>query len=326
MEETTMTTPLKTIVIGTSLTGASDGVVQAGISLARATGASLWLIHAYAPVGMDMAGMDALWMEGQVKGLHELMDEQVRRTGLSALPGFSRQRLQLVVGAPHREIVDLARRVHADLVVVGAAESHGILGSTADRVIRKASCPVLAIRSAAAFPPTRVEIPVDLSPLSAHAFRQSLDLLAQIGFPTAETEALFVLNPFEVGGSISFTAEQIQRFAREELGRFVAANTPEGRRPGMQVRTGYPREEILAALSEKGADLAVLGTHGRSGFERLMLGSVAAGVLRDAACNLLVIPPAVGRAADSAIGRSEEPVGADWRYVSDQVQGTGIRS
>jgi universal stress protein E len=319
-----MTKTLKTIVIGTSLTGASDDVVRTGVALARTTGASLWLVHAYAPLSMSpTAGVEVQWIEEQRTTLLELITEQARRTGLSALAGFSPDHVRLMIGVPHWGIVDLARSVHADLVIVGAAESHGILGSTADRVIRKASCPVLAIRSAAAFPPSRVVIPVDLSPLSARAFRQGLDILAQIGFPIAETEALFVLNPFEVGGSITFTPEQIRRFAGEELERFLAANAPGNGRPGMQVRTGSPREEILAALAEKKVDLAVLGTHGRSGFERLLLGSVAAGVLRGASCNLLVIPPVVSRPtdrqSDTAMERREEPKGADWSYVSDEA-------
>jgi nucleotide-binding universal stress UspA family protein len=326
-----MTTPLKTIVIGTSLTAASDDVVRTGVTLARTTGASLWLAHAYHPVstyGAEMA-MDPLWMEEQRKALQELITEQARRTGVCALAGFSADRVQLMIGSPHREIVELARRVHADLVIVGAAESHGMLGSTADRVIRNAPCPVLALRSAAAFPPTRVEIPVDLSPISAHALRRGLELLKQIGFPIAETEVLFVLNPFEVGGSINFTAEQIRRFAGEEMDRFLAANTApssESERPRIQIRTGYPREEILTTLTEKGVDLAVLGTHGRGGFERLMLGSIAAGVLRGASCNLLVIPPAADQRQDTPTELQEKLVGADWSYVSDEAPVSAGRS
>lgn len=58
-------------------------------------------------------------------------------------------------------------------------------------------------------------------------------------------------------------------------------------------------------------DLAVLGTHGRSGFERLMLGSVAAGVLQKAECNLLIVPP--------VLESEEHRSGADWTYISDET-------
>ena len=304
---------LKNIVIGTSLTDHSNSVVRTGLAIAKATGATPWLVHAGSPF-LDPSGMgvDAIWTEKNWNNLRELLDEQAAKTSLTAFPGFSPEQVRLAVGAPHRAIVDLARSVKADLVVIGAAESTGILGSTADRVIRKAPCPVLAVRSEAAFPPIRVEFPVDLSPISANALREGLDFLAQLGLQGTESEVLFVLNPFEVGGSINFTPEQIQHFAGEELDRFVTANSSGRARPqSTRVRAGYARSEILAALKDRRADLAVLATHGRSGFERLMLGSVAAGVLRDAECNLLIVPPAVEP--------EEHRAGADWTYVSDET-------
>ncbi|MES1240010.1 MAG: universal stress protein [Acidobacteriota bacterium] len=307
---------LKNIVIGTSLTEHSDGVVRTGLAIAKATGATPWLIHAGSllldPSG---TGVDAVWTERNWNSLRELLEEQARRTWLSALPGFTPDQVRLVVGAPHRAIVELARSAQADLVVVGTADSAHRLGSTVDRVVRKAPCPVLAVRSEAEFPPIRVEIPVDLSPASAIALRQGLDFLAQLGLHATESEVLFVLNPFEVGGSINFTPEQIQHFAGEELGRFVTANasgSPRRPRPSAtRVRTGYARDEILAVLKERRVDLAVLGTHGRGGFERLLLGSVASGVLRGAGCNLLIVP--------SEAEAETHPAGADWTYVSDET-------
>jgi universal stress protein E len=327
-----MSRPLKTIVIATSLTEASDAVVRIGRALARTTGASPWLVHSYFPY-LPLAlpsggGIDVQWTEEQVKGLRELMTEQARRTGLSTLADFSPGRIRLAVGSPHRQIVELARRIQADLIVVGAADTgRRILGSTADRVIRKAPCPVLAIRSEVAFPPARVEIPVDLSPASANALRQGLLFLAQLRVPLDETEALFVVNPFEVAGSIQFTPEQIERFAGEELHRFLAANADKSAPlQAAQVRTGYPCEEIRARIAERRADLAVLGTHGRGGFERLVIGSVAAELLHSASCNLLVVPPEASQWHDATAERTEEPAGADWGYVSDEVPVAAGRS
>lgn len=322
---------LKNLVIGTSLTEASDGVVRVGVAIARATGASPWLVHAYLPLTLlpeAGLGLEARWIEEEEKSLREALVAQARRTGLYELQGFLPEQILLVIGPPHREIVDLADRVKADLVVVGAAESHvGMLGSTADRVIRKAVCPVLAVRPEVPFPPTEVEIPVDLSPISAQSLREGLGFLEQIGVPLAATEVLFILNPFEVGGSIHFTEEQVEHFAAEELQRFLKANSSGKVAPGLSlVRTGYAREEILARLAERRVDLAVLGTHGRSGFERLVLGSVAVGVLKGARCNLLVVPPEVSRLGDTATELSEKLAGADWSYVSDESSVAAVRS
>lgn len=315
-----MSGTLKTIVIGTSLTGASDRIVRIGEAVARKTGASPWLLHSYMPpVSLpENEPLEARWLEQQTEDLQAGLREQARRTGLSSLAGFQPGQLRLVLGSPPREIVSLARQVKADLIILGASEGGGLhrvfLGSTADRVIRKAPCPVLVIRSEAAFPPTRVEIPVDLSPISANSFHQGMSFLSQLGVPLTETEALFALNPFEVGGSIHFTPEQIERFAREELRRFVQTYSPGPAPSLLQVRTGYARETILDTLQRRKVDLAILGTLGRSGFERLTVGSVAAQVMHEAGCNLLIVPPEA-----RLWSPDKEREDADWRFVSDET-------
>ena len=57
------------------------------------------------------------------------------------------------------------------------------------------------------------------------------------------------------------------------------------------LRNGDPTEEILAAAGTGGTDLVVMGSHGRRGFERHVLGSVAGEVARSSACSVLVVPP-----------------------------------
>jgi nucleotide-binding universal stress UspA family protein len=177
-------------------------------------------------------------------------------------------------------------------------------------VVRKTPCPVLVVRSATQFPPQRVMIPVDLSPVSALALRYGLTFLRDCGAQPAERQTLFVLNPLEVAGSLQFTPGQIERFADHELRRFVDENTPGPGVVGHRVLAGYPREEILAAMEGGQVDLAILGTHGRSGFERLMIGSVAAEVLEGARCNVLIVPP-------TSTVQPEAP-DADWTYVADE--------
>ena len=59
----------------------------------------------------------------------------------------------------------------------------------------------------------------------------------------------------------------------------------------------WTREEILAELAERPADLLVLGTHGLGGFDRLVIGSVAADVVREAPASVLVVPPGARREA-----------------------------
>jgi len=55
------------------------------------------------------------------------------------------------------------------------------------------------------------------------------------------------------------------------------------------VLAGYPAEEILAAAEEQHADMIVMGTHGRTGFDRIIFGSVAEKVVKSATCPVLTI-------------------------------------
>src|SRR4051794_2699751 len=158
-----LTVSLQTIVVGTSLSAVSDGIVRTGVAVARASGAAVWLVHVCSPASLppEIRKGDDPWMLGRhLEVLRSKLAEQARRTGLSELPDFHPDQLRVMVGLPAREILALATGMDAGLVVTGAVEGgvlhHLQLGSTADEVIRKAPCPVLLARPEAAFPPERV--------------------------------------------------------------------------------------------------------------------------------------------------------------------------
>lgn len=290
--------PFTTVVVGTSLKPPSDPVVRIGADVARRSGAELHLFHSYpppvsyfaAPTGLTT--FDPQLLEAEHDMRQALLEEQLGRieVDLGEVAASS-----IVVGSAHRLLLEDAHTLGADLIVVGASESHEprALGSTADRVLRKAICPVLVVRGGLNLPPRRIMAPVDLSPHSEDSLRCGLALIdALAGESRPRVDALFVLASGELTGSSQFTPEQIDRLAHDELDRFITRFDPEkkhGIRP--YVRTGEPREEIIREIEELGADLVLLGTHGRGGFERFLLGSVASDVAGRAPCSALVIPP-----------------------------------
>jgi nucleotide-binding universal stress UspA family protein len=288
---------IETVVIGTSLDEDSEAVAKAGAALAQALGAKAHLVHAFPPPRAFAGplapepGFDEYLQQEQAL-LRKALEEQARKVGAGEIT--------LEVGAPHRVLHDLAERLSAGLLVVGATAGGAmarLLGSTADRLLRRAACPVLVVRGGLSVPPARVVASVDLSPLSAEAFRRGLGLLRGLG-AASEAEVLFVLSVLQRQVSPQFTPEQVDRFAAGELDRFVEAYAG-GEAGGLRkkVRTGNAREEILEELRETQADLVILGTHGLGGFDRMAIGSVAADVVREAPCSVLVIPP--GAAAQS---------------------------
>jgi nucleotide-binding universal stress UspA family protein len=184
--------PLRTVLIGTSLGEESDQVVRAGLAVARAAGARVYLVHAAPleplPVGFDMGA--GLALNGELIARNqESLTGQIERLGLAAseLAGS-----EVRTGAAYRILTETAHQTGADLIVVGATEcgplSAELLGSTADRILRKASCPVLIVRGELPVPPRRVLAPVDLSPLSGEAFRDGLHLIAQLAGEAADIQ------------------------------------------------------------------------------------------------------------------------------------------
>jgi nucleotide-binding universal stress UspA family protein len=294
--------PLRIVLVGSSLGEESDRIVRAGLEVARTAGARVLLVHA-APdeprmIGLE-TGLGEDYFRERFRELAGRLREQIERLGIGAheLAGA-----EVAAGAPHRVLVEAARTAGADLMVVGATGSGPLaaelLGSTAERVARKAACPVLLARGELPVPPRRVLAPVDLSSLSGDAFRCGLHLLAQLAKEgEIEVRAVYALSFLEGlalqrRGEEPVSRDEAERSAAEALQRFVLENRPE---PPLRVETavlpGEARFEILDELKERAADLVVLGTHGRGGLDRLMLGSVAATVARKAPCSVLLISP-----------------------------------
>jgi nucleotide-binding universal stress UspA family protein len=82
-----------------------------------------------------------------------------------------------------------------------------------------------------------------------------------------------------------------QRWVEDALKARVAAIQAMGTTARWVLRAGVPYEQIVAAAEEEKADMLVLGTHGRSGLNRLLLGSVAERVVRLAPCPVLTVRP-----------------------------------
>ena len=139
--------------------------------------------------------------------------------------------------------------------------------------------------------------PVDFSDIAQHA----LDHAAAIArWYKARLTLLYVFPNFPVVDVPSLVLEEPDRESLMAGLRGMAAAVPQGVPVDFRIEEApYVHEKILAQLDATHVDLLVLGTHGRSGFQRLFLGSVTEKVIRKATCPTLVVPP---RAADVAPG------------------------
>lgn len=297
--------PLRTVLVGTSLEDESDHVVRSALAVARAAGARVYLVYAAPAEPQPTAlgtGLAEDFVRELVAGWEERLRQQIERLDIAEteLAGA-----QVLTGAPHRVLLEAAQTASADLIVIGATGAGAfaeLLGSTADRILRKAFCPVLLVRGELRVPPQSVLAPVDLSDLSGDAFHCGLHFLSQISkngeIEVRAVHAVSFLDGLEIQHQQpGLTREQVERKEAEELQRFVLENLPgEQLKVETAILPGEARFEILHELSERPVDLVILGTHGRGGLDRLMIGSVASTVARKAPCSVLVISPAAALA------------------------------
>lgn len=208
-----------------------------------------------------------------------------------------RIRRVLVDGAPERAIVEAARRLRVQLIVIGS-RGHGalattLLGSVAATVADRADRPVLIARAPTA---RHILLAVDGSSCSTAAADW---LLRSPLFASSEVRVVSVATvPMGSGEGPGHgvreegTAGDTGTRAREEAGRIAfeshARLAEAGIAASVEVREGDAAAEILNAANEW-ADLVVVGCRGRTGLRRLVLGSVSRAVMAGARCSVLVI-------------------------------------
>lgn len=131
-------------------------------------------------------------------------------------------------------------------------------------------------------------VPIDFSETSLRALRLAVGLTRQ-GNTRLHLVNIGVIPYVDVGpygasvpAVLIAANDEMAAEAKSALERVAREEVPQGVEVRTHVRCGFPPEEILSEATECGADLIVIGTHGRTGVERVILGSVAERVIRSA--------------------------------------------
>jgi nucleotide-binding universal stress UspA family protein len=210
------------------------------------------------------------------------------------------------IGAAADAIRTIASRVRADLILMGRRSGrvwHGtFLGSTAERVIRQARLPVLVVR----LPPRRVyarpALALDFDRVAYDVVRLLLVLLAA---PRPEVTVLHGFDePYHglIYSGLSELAEERKVELRLEVTRKLknllsdavkkAKVTPRDAPSWkLYVQYGSPRHIVGRTVTKTEPDLLALGTRAHTGAAHLFFGTVAGDLLRQANCDVLLVPP-----------------------------------
>lgn len=292
---------LSKIVVATDFGPASERAVFLGGELARRTNAELALLHVYdpAPLGPAVSYPVPVWTGSDYeRSMRDRATTQLRRCLDEQLDGVARVSLHaLDHSSPVTAVCDFAEAAEADLIVTGTHGREGLeallMGSVAERIARHAPCSVVAAR-AKRHPDVEtghVLVCTDFSEGSEAMLRQSGELRALFG------NRLTLLHVYESApdpllrdhperrrlGETGTTAALLRRALDDLNDRFFA-----GKADAALIESDHPAEAIVAYAQAREADVIVIGTHGRTGLSRLLIGSVAERVTRTADCSVWV--------------------------------------
>ncbi len=236
----------------------------------------------------------------------EMLTEWLRRPSESVqganwpdLEALPIEQEQVESAAPAERIVEHAEEKNVDLVVMGTHGRRGVdrmlFGSVTEEVVRKVPAPVLTIRADADRSPDqavrRILVPVDFSRASGLAVRHAKEVALTYG---AEIDLLHVveepgyLSPY--GVEAQFPVEEVLERVENSLGE-MAREEIGIEHVIVEAIVGHPAQGILDYVETNDVDLIVQATHGRTGFDHVLLGSVTERVLRQSPIPVFAVKP-----------------------------------
>lgn len=285
----------------------SRHALDQSVALAREFGAEITALHAFAVAPVKVV----VPADGGMEVGPNRFTAAQRRTLTGAVRDFTNEveaggvgiQVSVAYGDPVGTIVEHAVTWPADLIVMGTHGRTGLnrllLGSVAEKVLRKAPCPVLTVPPRVLAPTHglifgRILCAIDFSPASLRALDYAASLAAAGG---PGIDVLNVVEIFAGHGALPEDAVpdptnfriNVTRMARQRLADAIPAAV-RARCPIREViTTGKAFTEILRVAAEQGSELLVLGVHGRTATDHLIFGSTTQQVVRQAACPVLTV-------------------------------------
>lgn len=292
------------ILVGADFSRESELAIAHAIELARHAGAAVTLaLVTYvpeAPEGLP-ASMTATYARYAATLKEQFAGERERLAQLRER--FSGQGVELsqvvLDGRPEDRLPAAARELSASMIVVGTHGRTGFrrlaLGSVAEKVVRRAECPVLVARG---LPPhggyRRIAVGLDFSPTSRLAVQAARQYLAPGG--RLDLVHCWQLPPWSYANSSPMQADNLQQLQVDmlgnidELGKKWLAEIG-----GVDGEVAFHRIErspaagLDAWATEHQTELLVVGSHGYRGLQRWLIGSVAEATVRHAPCSVVVV-------------------------------------
>lgn len=278
---------LKKILVAQDFGKSSQNVLRSAIELAKKFESTIVPIHIL-PNNIVDNKVRALLVETAHSKLEGIKD-QIKSEGMAVKEPL------LMVGVPHEGIVRAGIDINANLIVLGSGETQKgdafRLGTTAERIIQKSEKPVFVIKEGVLLNIQHILCPVDFSETSKRALQNAITIARRFKLE------LTIIAVCELQSSTWFTSKQDMEkenkirytLHKEEFDLFLNEFNLTEMNWTKENPKGNPSEEILSSISRKMIDLLIIGASGRTGLNRMLMGSVTKKVIREVPCSFLAL-------------------------------------
>ena len=277
--------PFPKILVCTDGSPDSEGAITAALNLAKTTGSTVFLLEVlFYLAGYELQSPDTLappmvnmeLMQAQETAARERLEAWKAE---AAKEGVTLTRRIRTGSSAYDGILEEAGELKPDLIIMGRHGYTGLtrllMGSVTARVIGHSSVNVLVVPRGVPLNFQRLLIASDGSPFSEAAWAEALTLAQAMG--SALIGVSVAADERDIPGATQVV--RTMELAAEKQG--IALDT--------MIPLGRPDEGIVKAADFKGASLIIVGSHGRTGLKRLLMGSVAERVIGHAKCAVLVV-------------------------------------
>lgn len=279
---------LQRILVASDLTAYTDRAIDRAAILAEQSRAAIRFVHA-----IDPGVLPERYLKRNIREAEAYLEQELRDSGIGKTTDVA---IKVLFGNAERIVIEEAQAMRADIIIMGLSNDTSlggmVRGTTIDKVIRRAQCPVLVVKARARRPYVRITAALDL----AEPSRKALDFALR-AFPGAEISVIHVAetapaDPLPDAQGPAVSAERRHQIEDMVTARFLAAGrggpgTSDG--PTLHFGNGKAADVLSEQIPRTNPDLVVMGTHGRTGVSTLFLGSVAETLLQVLRHDVLVV-------------------------------------